>query len=515
MPRSFWLGLCTTSLVVLVIAVAFRLPSCHQSYWVDELHSAWTVHDDFRDVTHRAEIGNQTPYYFAALWVWKSLFGEGEVAMRVSSVLLSALGCVVLFAGVSMQTRRLSAGFIAGVILAVDPQAVFFGTELRPYAAVVFLASLAAWSAVGMIQSRARQGWWRCGMFASVCVSGLLQPTSLGVLGVFVLVSLLWLALSGGLRLSRPDGMSLLFVIVTAALLLLSALPAVYAQRDQWRSFGQVESHWRLWDTSWSWVPIMLVPLGLGIAWLIARFEKSKLHSDSRKPPFAQVGGIVPMIGGVLGTVSIFYISYFDWVPLWHRRYFIASLPLLAWGAGWIATMPLARNGIGKLLGLASAGFVLGFMLWYQGSANEIMDGHIPIQHRPEGWREAVALVAQESDADDEIWVDAGLIESSFFAHPKTQVPSKDWSVWEYLSYPVLGPYKLSGATAFSFAEHPSWTTNRWSKLDPATRTIWVINRFRPVEVVMGFANREPANRFRWGLRKQFGTVFVFKAERP
>ena len=61
--------------IVFLIACGLRIPSCYESLWLDELHSAWAVWDGLGEVATRAELGNQTPFYFFGLWLWKELVG--------------------------------------------------------------------------------------------------------------------------------------------------------------------------------------------------------------------------------------------------------------------------------------------------------------------------------------------------------------------------------------------------------------------------------------------------------
>ena len=51
------------SIAVLAIATALRMPSCYESFWLDELHSAWTVWDGLSEVASRADRGHQSPFY--------------------------------------------------------------------------------------------------------------------------------------------------------------------------------------------------------------------------------------------------------------------------------------------------------------------------------------------------------------------------------------------------------------------------------------------------------------------
>ena len=62
MERPSARSIVTASIVVFAVALLLRIPSCYESFWVDELHSAWCVWDNLADVPARAEIGHQSPF---------------------------------------------------------------------------------------------------------------------------------------------------------------------------------------------------------------------------------------------------------------------------------------------------------------------------------------------------------------------------------------------------------------------------------------------------------------------
>ena len=76
------------ALLVFAVAVGLHVPSCYESFWLDELHTARAIWGDFGEVSERAAVGNQTPLYFQLMWVWQQLAVESEVALRLSSVWL-------------------------------------------------------------------------------------------------------------------------------------------------------------------------------------------------------------------------------------------------------------------------------------------------------------------------------------------------------------------------------------------------------------------------------------------
>ena len=109
-PRAFFTLL--ASIAVFTIAVLLRLPSCYESFWLDELHSAWIVADDVGSVYQRSVLGHQSPFYYFQLWIWKQVVGNSEVMLRLNSVLLVAGGCSVIAYGIIRWTNSLLAGTV-------------------------------------------------------------------------------------------------------------------------------------------------------------------------------------------------------------------------------------------------------------------------------------------------------------------------------------------------------------------------------------------------------------------
>lgn len=551
--RATWLAV----VVVVSLSLAFRLPSCQESFWLDELHSAWVVADGFSEVAPRAAAGNQTTGYFHLLWIWSALVGAGELPMRLSSVLASALASALLVVGVARRTGKVSAGLVAGGVLAIDPNGVFFGCELRAYAFVMLYAVLAVWSmmtwlgkapaAVDGQGQRAKHCFapthsyggarWRLAMLFWICVAALVHPTSLGVLSLLV-PSALWVAWKRGrLRWWRADGIAVIVAVATLAALALSSLPDSWQRRQLWRAFGQATSWWQLWY-AWAWVPIVLLPLGAAFGMWMARhlveWFRSGSVDDGERAERVDWIGVVPGLVAVTGTTLFFCASYFEWVPLWHRRYYVAALPLLAWTAGEMVAIfgseilritrgfrsagpegnssPWLRRGCG----IAVVVFFLGFVLWYQGTLRTLAAGRWPVQLRGEQWREAVAAIRGEIGEGDVVWLDSQLIEASFLRRPISEAGSVSEDQWDYLAFPLRGPYALDPVGVVGALEHESWVRHHLEKLPQPQTRVWLVSRsgdqstrrfidrlerFRPVSAVKTFPGRPVVFRLDFGER--------------
>ncbi|NND99118.1 MAG: hypothetical protein HKN47_17515 [Pirellulaceae bacterium] len=418
--------------IVFVLAILIRLPSCYQSFWVDELHTAWAVWADLSEVSKRATLGNQTPLYFQVMWIWKSIVGDSEVALRMSSVLAVATASALLVLGVRQTTQDLSAGVLSGLVLAVESNSVFFGTEFRPYAFVMLFTVIATWAAVAMLTHARTIGRanLRLILVSAVCCAALLHPTAVVTLGILVGLTLLvsFLQHRSLWQFQISDVVACILIAAVAFSLLHSSLGDSWENRNQWRAFGQASSLRQLW-LIWDWIPLAILPGFLAVTALRTRRVVEVVQA------------FVPAAAAVTATCLFFAASYFDWVPLWHRRYFVAALPMLAWSTGGCALLVLP-NESGKWRTSAAMGLVvclIGLLTWQQDTITQWRNGKTQLVFRGEDWRGAAAWIASSRAPSDAVLLDSGLVEGQqpFAWGNRERLGSG------YFLFPLSGPYRL------------------------------------------------------------------------
>lgn len=429
--------------VVFAIAVAVRLPSCYESFWLDELHSAWIVWGGFGDVAARACEGHQSPFYFWALWIWKQAVGDSEWALRTSSVLAVALsGAVVTIAGATW-TRSVAAGAAAGMVLAVESNSLFFGTELRPYAWVILFSSLAVPCFLTLLSKNSRHespGLWSA-LVGAILLATLSQPTAIGALAWLPLVLLFrWFVgdRREWLRFTILDGVLAITAVAFALSLWQSTIHQSWGQRNIWSSFAAATHLGQLYR-AWDWIWLWWIPIGLtGVAAAVSRKRKLAVPATLR-------GTLALAFIAGAATSGYWLISWAQWVPLWHRRYFIAVLPLLALvAAGAVAAV---ESGTGhrryrSLMGIATSLVLIVGLAWHQGTLARLRPYPVALVTRGENWRDAIAWLNANTQPHDLVNLESGLIEarglprvSRGLAMPPDQL--------EYLRFPVAGAYQL------------------------------------------------------------------------
>lgn len=171
--------------------------------WLDEALSVNIAQLPLGDIPEALRHDGHPPLYYFVLHGWISVFGSGDVAMRI----LSGLFGVALLPLTYIAGRRLGgvrAGWAAVLVLALSPFAVRYSTETRMYALVSLLA-LAGWL-IGQDALR-RPTLGRLAAIAGI--SGLLLLShywALWFLGaaLLLLAVVVWRGRRGGFEAVRP-----------------------------------------------------------------------------------------------------------------------------------------------------------------------------------------------------------------------------------------------------------------------------------------------------------------------
>lgn len=131
-------------IVIAIGAIALRLFYLNTDVWYDEACSWFTAKQSFPfgifdnllhlDLQH-------TPLYFFVLHFWMKIFGDGEVAMRILSLIFGISAVPLVYISAKKITTKANALF-ASALSAVSPLLVLFSAEIRMYPVVVFLVLL-------------------------------------------------------------------------------------------------------------------------------------------------------------------------------------------------------------------------------------------------------------------------------------------------------------------------------------------------------------------------------------
>jgi uncharacterized membrane protein len=163
--RRHWPALALT-----LLALAVRLYNLsYHSLWFDE---AMSVHWARSDVSRIVEVSMNLvedrlpPLYYLLLHAWRLLAGDGELAVRLPSVLLGTLLVPLVYRlGLDLfRSRRVAA--LAAALAAFNPFLVWYSQEARMYALAALLSALGTWFFLRGVTHHALGSWVGYGLCA-------------------------------------------------------------------------------------------------------------------------------------------------------------------------------------------------------------------------------------------------------------------------------------------------------------------------------------------------------------
>jgi uncharacterized membrane protein len=144
-------GLIAAALVVRLLLV--------RGIWVDEAISIQQAHMSLPDMLEDLRTTDRhPPLHYLLLWGTVRLFGDGELAVRLPSIIAGAALVPVLFlCGRELFDRR--TGLVAAGLAAIAPLAIWYAQEARMYSLFMLFAALAFWAQIMVLREGRRRYW--------------------------------------------------------------------------------------------------------------------------------------------------------------------------------------------------------------------------------------------------------------------------------------------------------------------------------------------------------------------
>ncbi|MEH2419530.1 MAG: glycosyltransferase family 39 protein [Nostoc sp.] len=135
--------------VFIIIIISIFLRFCllqNQSLWFDEgwslaLSDGTSVQENLFKIINREAGDKYQPLYYLVLFYWRSVFGDSEFAIRSLSALLGVASVITIFF-TSLRIYGKKHALWSSMLLAVSSFSVFYSQDARPYALLIFIASL-------------------------------------------------------------------------------------------------------------------------------------------------------------------------------------------------------------------------------------------------------------------------------------------------------------------------------------------------------------------------------------
>jgi uncharacterized membrane protein len=238
---------------LVVLALALRLFNLGgRNLWLDEAFSAWFSERSFHYLwTVLPTYEAHPPFYYSLLKAWRSVFGDGAVALRSLSVLFGTLTVPVLMAAAFEQERQepsehpmLRAGLV-GFLGACSPMLMFIGQEARPYALLAFAFAVAILALLRLTRqfNTGEPGAWSDWLMLAVATELTAWSHALGALYAACLAFALMPAWVG-----RPIGRDrMVRGITTATLVAMLYIPCLLMIKGRAGDWG---TNWLVWHPS-------------------------------------------------------------------------------------------------------------------------------------------------------------------------------------------------------------------------------------------------------------------------
>jgi mannosyltransferase len=417
--------------VIVVVAIYVRQIPLGDSFWLDELHTAWVVNGQLDDVAHRAMMGNQPPLPYWVLWAYVQLAGVSEMSLRLPSLVASVASIVLVFFLARSWLGSTVAGLVAAGALAVEGHtALFYASEARVYALVQLLA-LAQLFAFERALARGTIKW----RALSVVLAWLLYYTHYTTGLLLVAEAIAWSVMR-----VRDDQLPyrVRAVAMDVAVFALGCLPAlphlrmIFARRDNWKAFVERPG----WEDLLAMVPqgrMLLVVLGAWTALLVLRrlgAERPLCHWP--RPHVMVLVGAWLMVPLLLA----WSLSLADVARVFHLRYLVYVLPATGMLLAMLTPMIPARS-MQRLFAFAA--------IAWMAAANArdsypVLSGTEKV--RNEDWRDAMAEInGWVVRRRQLIFLGAELIEADGLRS------TDDPALREYCLFPLHAAYPLAAGT--------------------------------------------------------------------
>lgn len=128
---------------ILLLGLILRLIGLNQSLWLDEAINilATQNYSLLGMISDYAKADFHPPGYFIILWFWTKLFGYGEIAVRIPSVIFGSLTIWFSYLiGKKLVFREL--GFLVALLIAINPLHIYYSQEARMYAMATLAVSI-------------------------------------------------------------------------------------------------------------------------------------------------------------------------------------------------------------------------------------------------------------------------------------------------------------------------------------------------------------------------------------
>lgn len=128
--------------LIIFLSLVLRLISLNQSLWLDEATTALVARMSFPDIFNKFLPGDfHPPFHYLLTKLWVSVFGSGEVSLRIPSVIFG-LGIVYFVYLISKKLFDKKTATVASILASTSGLLIYYSQEARMYILAAFLVTL-------------------------------------------------------------------------------------------------------------------------------------------------------------------------------------------------------------------------------------------------------------------------------------------------------------------------------------------------------------------------------------
>ena len=127
--------------------------------WLDEASTFWITTQGWSALLHQSGTEGSPPFYFLIVKTFISIFGTGELAIRLPSI-LAAVGLIPLVYVLGRVIHGMRTGLIAAGLVTISPLVHYYSSEARNYAVVDVETTAVALVGLYAAAEPRRWRWW-------------------------------------------------------------------------------------------------------------------------------------------------------------------------------------------------------------------------------------------------------------------------------------------------------------------------------------------------------------------
>lgn len=152
---------------LILLALILRLILINQSLWLDEAIQALALMGKMGPLLTYALADFQPPLYHFIGWLWTSVAGYSELALRTPS-LLAGLGTVYFAAKLGSLLGGKKLMYLAGILAATNPLLIYYSQEGRTYGLTTFLVTAAIYHFILSLKSPTKNSLLLYGLYSAL-----------------------------------------------------------------------------------------------------------------------------------------------------------------------------------------------------------------------------------------------------------------------------------------------------------------------------------------------------------